>query len=179
MPRMVGCTVIMGRRPQTRASLVCAALFAASITFGCTSGDTTSAPGSSSSASSLVCKNKLGPVTAPSTIRRLDHNVDGPDTQYSPPPAGDPAIDATEALHSVQVHHAAELGNPLVATLVTMNDIRTPQTVTRVAWLLTVDDVPIFLHGPAGQRCLTQTFAVDASTGQLLAGLVNNSSPVG
>jgi hypothetical protein len=154
-------------------------LVAASIACGCTSGHSTSAPGSGSSASSLECQNKLAPVTAPSTVRRLDHNVDEPDTQYRPPPPGDPAIDAIAALHSVQVHHAAELGNPLVATLVTMNDIRNPPTVTRVAWLLTVEDVPIFLHGPAPERCLAQTFVVDASTGQLLAGLVNDSSPVG
>lgn len=126
-----------------------------------------------------MCKNKLGPVTAPSTVRRLDHNVDGPDFQYSPPPAGDPAIDAIAALHSVQVHHADELGNPLVATLVTMNDIRNPPAVTRVAWLLTVEDVPILPKGPAPETCLTRTFVVDASTGQLLAGLVNGSSPAG
>src|SRR5438067_10193791 len=135
MRRLVRWTVIVGRRSQKRAGLVCAALVAASIACGCTAGHSTSAPGAGSSASSLECRNKLGPVTAPSTVRRLDHNVDEPGTQYRPPPPGDPAIDAIAALHSVQVHHAAELGNPLVATLVTMNDIRNPPTVTRVAWL--------------------------------------------
>src|SRR5437868_14475982 len=116
MRRLVSVApVIVGRRQPTQASLVCAVLVVVSITYGCTSGHSVSAPGSGSSASTLVCKNRLAPVSAPSTVRRLDHSVVGPDPQYGPPPAGDPAIDAIAAPQSVQVHHAQEPGHPLVA----------------------------------------------------------------
>lgn len=55
----------------------------------------------------------------------------------------------------------------------------TDQGGTRVAWLLTVEDVPTWSFGRADWVCLAQSFAVDATTGALLAGLANASSPVG
>jgi len=151
--------------------------------FGC-SGDTPTASGGSDSqssvaaaprseaASTLTCRNHFGPVTAPATVQRLDHNVG---EMFAPPPPGDPAVDATAALRSVQGRGAADLGNPLTATLVTM----TYQDATRVAWLLTVEDVPISGKGGAGEACRAQTFAVDATTGEVVLKMIDPSSPVG